>query len=510
MAAETRPTSSPPASRTGDERISSGVAGLDEVLGGGLMPRRVYLIEGATGTGKTTLALQFLLAGQARGESGLYVSFSETEEELQVIAASHGWSLGGISLVELGSSDHHLDREMTLLHPWEIELGETVNLITEHAARVGARRVVLDSLSEMRLLAQEPLRFRRQVLSLKQFFNSRDSTVLLLSNLGPDPDGHDLQIQSLTHGIIELERKTLEFGMFRRRLQVPKLRGTPYREGWHDMAIRTGGLIVFPRLMASEHSAPRARETAPSGIAELDAMMDGGPQRGTSTLLTGSAGVGKSTLALQYVVAAARRGERSVLYEFDERIVTLFHRAAALGLDLESLMAQGLVTVEQLDPAQISPGEFTRRVMREVEERNARLVVVDSLNGYLSAMPEEKQLILQLRDLLSFLSHRGVLTLLINPQHGLIGSIRGSIDLSYLADTVLLLRFFETEGRVRKALSVLKHRSGAHNNAIREYRIDRRGINMGDELTEFQGVLTGTPSYLGDRASPIEDRDEDA
>ena len=347
---------------------------------------------------------------------------------------------------------------------------------------------MLDSLSEMRLLAQEPLRFRRQILSLKQFFNGRQATVLLLSDDRTDESGPDLQIQSLTHGIIELERKTLEFGRFRRRLQVPKLRGTPYPGGLarHRDPDRRPDRVPAPKgtrastRQCSRDSAERHRRTG---------CDDGrGPQRGTSTLLTGSAGVGKSTLALQYVVAAARRGERSVLYEFDERIGTLFHRAAALGLDLETLAAQGLVTVEQLDPAQISPGEFTHRVMREVEQRRRAPDRRGQSQRLSLGHARRKALVLQLRDLLSYLSYHGVLTILINPQHGLIGAIRGSIDLSYLADTVLLLRFFEAGGRVRKALSVLKHRSGAHGNAIREYCIGRHGIRLGDELTRFQGV----------------------
>ncbi len=507
MTSETRPASPESAKR---ERLSSGVPGLDEVLGGGFIPRRVYLVEGATGTGKTTLALQFLLAGQARGEAGLYISFSETEEELRAIAASHAWSLDGITLLELGSGEQSSDREMTLLHPWEIELGETIDHITAEAERAGARRVVLDSLSDMRLLAQEPLRFRRQVLALKRYFKGVDATVLLLDDYGTVEDDRDLSIQSLTHGMIELERKTLEFGGFRRRLQVPKLRGTPYREGWHDMAIRTGGLTVFPRLKSPLLLTGLVGGTVASGIVKLDRMLDGGPQRGTSTLFIGSAGAGKSTLALHYIVAAAQRGEASVLYEFDERIGTLFHRAAALGLDLKSLAAQGRVTVEQPDPAQISPGEFAHRVVREVEQRDARLIVVDSLNGYLSAMPEEKLLLLQLRDLLSYLNNRGVLTLLINPQHGLVGAMRGTIDLSYLADTVLLFRHFETEGRVRKALSVLKHRSGAHGDGIREYFIGRQGMALGEWLTGYQGVLTGNASYLGDYTPMQPEQGDDA
>ncbi len=369
---------------------------------------------------------------------------------------------------------------------------------------------MLDSLSEIRLLAQEPLRFRRQILALRQFFKGRESTVLLLEDFSTVEGGRELQIQSLTHGIIELHRKSLDYGVFRRRLEVPKICGSAYREGWHDMTIRTGGVVVFPRLVASEHAVQHIGEAVTSGIPELDAMLQGGPQRGTSTLLIGPAGAGKSTVALQHVVAAAQRGERSVLYEFDERIGTLLHRAAALNLNLEPLIEQGLVKVEQLDPAENSPGEFAHRVICEVEQREARLVVIDSLSGYLSAMPGEKQLILHLHELLSYLSQHNVVTLLINPQHGLTGAMHGAIDLSYLADTVIMLRFFEEKGRVRKAISVLKHRAGAHGDAIRELRIDGNGIHVGEALEGFQGVLTGTPLYRGEPTLLLEDRGEDA
>jgi len=451
-------------------RLSTGIAGLDNIMGGGLMPGRLYLVEGTPGAGKTTLGLQFLLAGRARGARGLFITLSETNEELEAVAASHGWSLDGIDFFELTSAENlsSPDREVTLLHPWEVELGETIQLITDQADRIAPTRVVFDSVSEMRLLAEEPLRFRRQVLALKQFFAARKATVLLLEELILNGNGRDLQLLSLSHGVIRLERWTLDFGGARRRVEITKMRGTTSREGWHDC---TGGIEVFPTLVAAEHVGSFAGEPVSSGLAELDALLDGGPLRGTSTLLTGPAGSGKSTLMLQYVCAAAARGEHCVVYEFEERIGTMLVRAAKLGLDFQAHIKTGLVTLRQVDPAQIAPGEFAHIIRKEVEENGARLLGIDSLNGYLSSMPQEKQLILQLHELLAYLNQQGLLTLLVNPQHGMVGSLQTSLDLSYLADTVMLLRFFEAEGRIRKALSIIKNRGGAHEDRIREYRI---------------------------------------
>jgi circadian clock protein KaiC len=400
--------------------------GLDDVLGGGLAPNRLYLVEGAPGSGKTTLALGFLLAGRDRGEPGLYVTLSETAEELRSVAASHGWALDGIALFELAAAEAALDpqRETTLLHPWEVELGETVGLITAEVERTGAVRVVFDSLSEMRLLAQDALRFRRQVLALKQFFTARETTVLLIDDLTGVDGAPDRQLHSLCHGVVTLERLTLDFGGVRRRLEVAKMRGAPYREGWHDFVIRRGGIELFPRLIAAEHHASFVGDPVPSGVAELDTLLGGGPLQGTCMLLSGPAGAGKSTLALQWVHAAAGRGEPCTIYQFDERTGTLLARAAKLGLDLKPHIATGRVVLRQVDPAELSPGEFASMLRADTEEAGTRVAVIDSLTGYLTAMPQERQLLLQLHELLSYLSQRGVLTLLVNPQSGLLGSMR--------------------------------------------------------------------------------------
>lgn len=499
-------TAPPPV--TAPAPISTGVAGLDVILKGGLAPNRLYLVEGAPGAGKTTLALQFLLEGRRCGEHGLYVTLSETAEELAAVAASHGWTLDGIDLFELAAAEAALsaEREMTLLHPWEVELGETVKLITDEAERTGASRVVFDSLSEMRLLAQDALRFRRQILALKQFFSGQGATVLLLDDRVGNASGPDLQLHSLCHGVVTLERLTLDFGAARRRLEVAKMRGARYREGWHDYDIRSGGLAVFPRLIAAEHHAPFVGDPVSSGIPALDALLGGGPLRGTCTLLSGPAGAGKSTLALQYVHAAAERGERCAIYQFDERAGTLLTRAAKLGLDLQPHLDAGCVVLRQIDPAELSPGEFAQMLRLDAERDSTRLVVIDSLSGYLAAMPQEKQLVLQLHELLSYLNQRGVLTLLISPQNGLMGSMQTSIAVSYIADTIVLLRFFEAQGRVRKALSVIKNRGGGHEDTIRELRIDATGLRVGEVLAGFQGVLTGTPAYIGEAGPLLEER----
>ncbi|MGI4799754.1 MAG: ATPase domain-containing protein, partial [Janthinobacterium lividum] len=443
-----------------------------------------------------------------RGERGLYVTLSETAEELAAVATSHGWGLEGVDLFELSAAEAALggERETTLLHPWEIELGETVKLITDEAGRTGASRVVFDSLSEMRLLAQDALRFRRQVLALKQFFAGQGATVLLLDDRVGNAAGPDLQLHSLCHGVITLERLTLDFGAARRRLEVAKMRGARYREGWHDYTIRFGGLDVFPRLVATEHHTPFVGDPVVSGIPALDALLGGGPLRGTCTLLSGPAGAGKSTLSLQYVHAAAERGERCAIYQFDERAGTFLTRSAKLGLDLQPHLDADRIILRQIDPAELSPGEFAHMLRLDVERNETQLVVIDSLNGYLMAMPQEKQLMLQLHELLSYLNQRGVLTLVINPQTGLMGSMQSSISVSYIADTIVLLRFFEAQGRVRKAISVIKNRGGGHEDAIRELRIDTEGLRIGEVLAGFQGVLTGTPVYIGEAGPLLEAR----
>ena len=491
-------------------KISSGNEGLDIILGGGLPPDRLYLLEGQPGTGKTTLALRFLLDGVARGQNGLYITLSETKEELQSVADSHGFDIAALAVFELASIEEVFGRgrEQSILHPWEMELGETVRLIEEEVLRCSPQRVVFDSLSEMRLLAQDPLRFRRQVLALKQFFADKKITVLLLDDFSGAETSGPSHLHSISHGVIGLERLTLDFGSARRRLQVHKLRGVEFMGGYHDFAIRKGGLEVFPRLIAADHHVEFMSDLISSGIAELDALLAGGPPRGTSVLITGPAGAGKTTIALQYLSAACKRGELCAVFEFDERIGTLMMRADAFGMDIKSHIESGLLDLQQIDPAELSPGEFTARVRWQVE-RGCRMIVIDSLDGYMAAMPQEKQLILQMHELLSFLSQTGVVTLLINPQQGLVGTMSTSVNISYVADAVILLRFFEAEGRIRKAISVLKNRSGAHEDAIREFRIDKRGVRVGAPLVGFKGILTGTPEYRGSVKPLMEDRSLD-
>lgn len=491
------------------ERVSTGSTGLDSILDGGLPVGRLYLLEGAPGAGKTTLSLQFLLDGVRRGHSSLYISLSEASEEIEAVASSHGWSLEGVEILELASAEEVLGegQDQSILHPWEMELGRTIRLIQSAVERVRPTRVVFDSLSELRLLAQDPLRYRRQVLALKQFFAGRGATVILVDDTTASKGERDIHLHSLCHGVITLDRLTLDFGAARRRLQVQKIRGVDFVAGFHDFEIRTGGLEVFPRLIAAEHHKPYVGEPTPSGIPELDALVNGGPLRGTCTLITGPAGTGKTTLSLQYVDASCKRGERTVIYEFDERIGTMLARAKAMGIDLEAYIEKELLEIVQVDPAEISPGEFAWMIRRQVEGRKARLVVFDSLNGYLAAMPQEEQLVLQMHELLSYLNQQGVVTILINPQSGLLGTMAtGGLNISYVADTVVLIRFFEAAGRMRKAISIIKNRGGAHEDTIRELRIDSGGVRVGQPLTEFTGVLTGTPQYTGDRRPLMEDR----
>jgi len=478
-------------------RISSGNAGLDDILGGGLDADRMYLYEGKPGTGKTTLALEFLLEGARNGERTLYISLSETEAELRLVASRHGWDLSGVSIFELVPPETTLDpaQELTVLHPVEVELGETTKLILDRVAELNPTRVVIDSLSELRLLAQSSLRYRRQVLALKHFFSSRRSTVVLLDDMSSAQD--DLQLHSISHGVVLLEQLAIEYGAERRRLRVVKMRGMEFRGGFHDMKIRKGGLDVYPRLVAAEHHTSFAGEFTPSGNPQLDKLLGGGLERGTNALLIGSAGVGKSSLALTYAIAAAQRGERAAFFAFDEGRGTLAARARSLGLELEPAIESGHIIFQQIDPAEMSPGEFAAIVGRRVEEDGVRVVVIDSLNGYLNAMPDGRFLILQMHELLSFLGQQGILTILILAQHGLVGPADTPLDISYLSDAVLMLRFFEYAGTVRRALSVVKKRSGHHEHTIREFQLGSEGLVLGQPLTDFHGVFSGTPSYTG-------------
>jgi circadian clock protein KaiC len=479
------------------QTISTGSAGLDNILAGGFDADRLYLLEGRPGTGKTTLALQFLLEGVRLGEACLYVTLSESQRELQGVAARHGWTLAGIDIFELIPAEASLDpeQEMTLFHPAEMELSETIHNILDRVSQVNPKRVVFDSLSEMRLLAQNSLRYRRQILALKNFFAGRSCTVLLLDDLSSHDD--DLQLHSIAHGVITLEQLALDYGAERRRLRVVKMRGRKFRGGYHDFTIQTGGLAIYPRLVAAEHHRAFLGELASTGSAELDALLGGGIERGTSLLLIGGAGVGKSSIALTYAMAAAARDEKVSVFAFDEGLGTVFARAAGLGMALQAEVDSGRVRVQQIDPAEMSPGEFAHLVRAAVEKECFRVVIIDSLNGYMNAMPEERFLVLQMHELLSTLNQLGVVTILVLAQHGLMGPMQTPLDISYLSDAVLMLRYFEAEGRVRRAISIVKKRSGMHEDAIREFRLTAEGVKVGPPLTEFQGILTGSPTYAG-------------
>jgi circadian clock protein KaiC len=486
--------------QTDGATLSTGVAGLDDVLLGGLPRGRLYLVEGDPGSGKTTLGLQFLLQGAQRGEACLFVTLSESEQELRESAASHGWTLDSVRFVDAIPSEESLstDASYRMYHPSEVELGETVKAVMAEAERIKPKRVVIDSVSELRLLAANPLRYRRQILALKRFFSRNRCTVLFTDDqIGAEQDVH---LHSLAHGVITLERVIPEYGTMRRRLQVGKMRGLAFREGYHDFVIRRGGVRVFPRLVAAEYREPQTRTTLESGLSALDALLGGGLARGTSTLVLGAAGTGKSTLATQFARAAAARGERTSLFIFDEAVATFLERSAGLGLEVEPLMEAGQMLVRQVDPAELSPGEFAHEV-RESVERGSRVVVIDSLNGYLNAMPSEQFLTLHLHELLSYLGQRGVTTVLVMTQHGIVANDAISpVDASYLADTVMLLRYFEAAGEVRQAISVIKKRTGRHERTIRELRFDK-GLVVGEPLRNFQGVLSGTPEFVGQASS---------
>jgi circadian clock protein KaiC len=491
-------TRSAPVARSDEpERISTGSAGLDDILDGGFDADRVYLVEGRPGTGKTTLALQFLLEGVRTGEPCLYVTLSESERELRAVAARHGWNLAGIDVFELVPPEASLDpdQELTLFHPAEMELSETTKSILDRVAQVKPVRVVFDSLSEMRLLSQSSLRYRRQILAFKNFFAGRRCTVMLLDDLSSHD--HELQLHSIAHGVITLEQLALEYGAERRRLRVVKMRGMKYRGGYHDFTILTGGLAIYPRLVAAEHHKAFLGELTSTGSAELDLLLGGGIERGTSILLIGGAGVGKSSIALTYAIAAAARGETVGVFAFDEGLGTVFARAAGLGMPLQSHVDSGRIRVQQIDPAELSPGEFAYTVRHSVQHDGFRVVIIDSLNGYMNAMPEERFLVLQMHELLSTLNQLGVVTILVLAQHGLMGPMQTPLDISYLSDAVLMLRYFEAEGRVRRAISVVKKRSGKHEDAIREFRLTGEGVKVGPPLTEFQGILSGVPNYRG-------------
>jgi circadian clock protein KaiC len=484
------------AATPGQARASTGIAGLDHILGGGLPANHLYLIEGTPGSGKTTLALQFLMRGVREGQRGLYITLSETAAELRTVAASHGWNLEGIEIFEL-VTDEGLspESEQSILHPSEVELGETTRGVMAATERVKPSRIVFDSLSEMRLLAQNPLRYRRQVLALKSFFSSRGCTVLLLDDRSAEKD--DVQLHSIAHGVVCLEQMVEQYGPERRRLRVIKMRGIPYRGGEHDFNLETGGLAVFPRLVAAEHRQPHETSIVSTGTPELDTLLGGGLARGSNTLFSGPSGVGKTTTAIACVRAALQRGEKAAYYLFDEGLGTLLTRSRALGLDIDSFVQDRQLQMYTLDPAEVSPGEFANMVRAAVDEQGVQTVVIDSLNAYLQAMSGDKHLLLQMHELLTYLNQRGVVTILILGQHGILGEIRTDVDLSYLSDAILLFRFFEARGSLLKAVSVIKSRTSEHELTIREFRLGKNGVRVGQALTDFEGVMTGVASYKG-------------
>ncbi len=490
------------------DKAATGIEGLDLILSGGFVRGRVYLAEGSPGTGKTTIATQFLLAGAARGERGLYITLSETEAELRESARSHGWELEDpLEIFELVPPENLLDDEQqqSLLYSSDLELGETTRRVFEVVERVKPTRVVIDSLSEIRLLAQSSLRYRRQILAIKHYFSKHDTTVLLLDDLTSET--HDKTVHSVAHGVLRLEELAPDYGGERRRLRVIKYRGQKYRGGFHDFVIETGGIRVFPRLVSSEHKGSFSRDVIESGSKELNALLGGGIERGSSTLVLGPAGTGKSLLTLTFAVTAIKRGERAAMFVFDEEIGLLIQRAKGIGIDLQPMVDSGDLLLTQVDAAELAPGEFAHLVRRCVEEEKAATVIIDSLNGYQAAMPEERQLVLHMHELLQFLNRQGATTFLTVAQHGLVGDMRAPVDVTYLADTVILLRYFEAAGRVRRAMSVIKKRTSAHEDTIREYRIHSDGISLGKPLTNFQGVLRGVPELISrEDPEPVEAR----
>ena len=482
-----------------DLRCASGVEGLDDILAGGLPRNCFYLVQGDPGSGKTTLALQFLLEGLRRGEKVFYITLSETREELLKVARSHGWSIDKIPLLDLSAVENLLrpEAQTTVFHPSEVELTKVSQLLLSEVRKMRPKRVAFDSLSEFRLMAETPLRYRRQLLTLKQEFAKMNSTVLLLDDRMSKQAVIDPHVLSLTHGVLEMEQLSPDYGTSRRRLRISKLRAVKFREGYHDYIIATGGLRVFPRMIAAEHHTKFRHQPVSSGIKQLDLLCGGGLDRGTTTLILGPAGTGKSTLVLQYAGQMAKNGERSMIFAFDETRSVMLSRAKAMGFKLENPIERGTITVQQVDPAELSPGEFAIRILRGVEA-GCKLVAIDSLNGYLNAMPGGKYLINQLHELSSYLNQQGVITLLVLAQHGLVAAAEAPVDLSYLSDSVIGLRYFEAYGEVKQAIAMLKKRSGHHERTMREFKLrPGKGISVGEPLREFQGVLTGLPVFHG-------------
>jgi circadian clock protein KaiC len=483
---------------TGSDLLATGIEGLDDILHGGLARNHLYLIEGDPGTGKTTIAIQFLMEGARLGQKGLYITLSESKDELLEIARSHGWSLDGVDLFELIPDENQLKAETqyTVFNPSEIELADTTSAVLAEVERLQPTRLVLDSLSELRMLAGDSLRYRRQILGLKRYFSGRRCTVLLLDDR--TADGHDQQLQSIAHGVIMMESVEREYGIKRRRLEVKKMRSSQFREGFHDYDIKRGGVDVYPRLIASEHHMGFTPAQLKSGIAPLDDLLGGGLDSGTSTLMLGPAGCGKSTIALRYAISSVEKGGSAAFFAFDETITTLVIRGKGLGMDLPKHLESGKLILRQVNAAELSPGQFVSQVRRLIETQDVKLLVIDSLNGFLNAMPGEKFLVMQLHELLGYLGQKGITTLMTVAQNGFVGSnIDTPVDVSYLADTVLLFRYFEAAGEVKQALSVIKKRSGEHERTIRELVMKSGTIEVGTVLREFDGVLTGAPKYRG-------------
>jgi circadian clock protein KaiC len=483
-----------------DQRLTTGIPGLDNVLHGGLPAGHVYLVEGDPGAGKTTLGMQFLLEGVARDEQVLYVTLAESRSELEKVAASHGFDFSKVEVFEVSPPElaGQSTEQYTVFHPSEVELADVMQSILDRVKQVNAHRIVIDSMSEIRMLARDPLRYRRQVLTLKQFFVGRNSTVLLLDDR--TGDRHDLQLQSIAHGAIRLENLVRDYGVKRRQLEVLKIRASKFREGLHDYVIRRGGLEVFPRLISGEHRLTHTdRGELDSGIAELDRLCGGGIPKGSTTLLLGPAGVGKSSISARFLVSGAERGEHGVLFSFDEITTSLLERCRGLGIPLEAHMANKTIVVEPVDPAEMSPGEFIHKVRWHVEQNKVRVVIIDSLNGLFNAMLEESAIMVQLHEVLSYLNHAGASTFMVMAQHGVLGTHMSSpIDVSYLADNVILFRYFEADGAVKQAISVVKRRNGPHERTIRELRMAEGKIEIGEPLRQFRGVLTGVPQFVGD------------
>ena len=492
-----------------NSRQTTGIVGLDNVLGGGLPANRLYVVEGEPGSGKTTLALQFLREGVRRGQRTLYVTLSETLGELSDVAASHGWTLEGIDFIELNSLSERLEEEAnyTVYHPSDVELGETVKRIRAEIERLSPERVALDSVSELKVLSQTGARYRREILGLKQFFAGKKCTVLVLDDCTTRES--EQQLQSIAHGVVRMERQGREYGTTRRQVHIVKMRGVPFQDGKHDFVIHTGGLEVYPRLSAN-NAVPATHEgTAESGSSQLDTLLGGGLDRGSSTLLLGPAGCGKTTLCSHYLMTALKRGERVACYLFEESRETFLRRSAGFGMDFDPYLSSGKLELMEIDIGGLSPGEFSERVRRVVEQNNARFVVIDSLNGYLNGMPSERFLLIHMHELLAYLGQKGVVTLLTIAQHGMLGSsMLTPIDASFLADTVILLRFFEAAGMVRQAISVVKKRRGAHERTLRELKIGPTGMQVGEVLQDFEGVLTGVPRYRGKNARLLSDQED--